>query len=156
MRDDSRIGIRRLGTVRIKLFIHCLEFLDECVLAFLGDKHIVGRDACLARVDRLAPEDAASSEFEVCLGINDDGAFTSELVGVSTCESHSNTDAHLESHGGQMLGCSSGYNASDIPSASVEDMAPWEVEETSRLGYSPVDDGNDIGIEVFGNKRCDE
>jgi hypothetical protein len=75
---DARVVVVACD-VRVHRREHALRADDEALLFAFGHQHVVGRDAGLSRIERLAHEDAFDGLLEVRVGADDRGRLAAEL-----------------------------------------------------------------------------
>lgn len=78
--DDSAEVGRLDGLVAEPFAQNTLGGADERLLHLLGAQQVVGRNARLAHVDQLAPDDALGGDLDVARTVQVDGAGTSKEV----------------------------------------------------------------------------
>lgn len=102
---EAPVRVRLGGSVGVELVVLDRERVEQLRLELLGDEDVVGRDADLARVAGLAPEQAARGELQVARGVDVDGVLPAELEG----------------YGGEVLRGCGGDDAAYASRAGVED-----------------------------------
>lgn len=131
--DAAQVGAG-LGAVGERLLVGVLQLLDEGGDEGLVDQHIVVRQADLAGVQGLAPEQPLRRLRKVANVLGDDG-------GVPAAE--------LEDHRGQRLGRLLGDDGADLRTTREEDNVPLLLHQRVDLGDRAVDDGEGRRVETL-------
>ena len=134
--DDPRIVRARLRVVAVKIADRCRQALDQALLDPLVNQEVVGRDAALARVQELAPADAASRDVEVHLAIDDAGTLAAEL----------------ERYRREMLSSCRHHHAGDTAAPGEEDVIELLGQKLGAFRHAAFDHLYARGIDVLGQQ----